>query len=372
MRLLRKLNYVLCLSFCMSISAQAKMEDKQHLLARLQSSFEYMTQIANSDSLNPIEIQPVKPIKKFDPKDEHNFIVLPAKKQIDSEEINQFFMQKQSHIDYKYPYYFFNIPKESYKLAKLLGLEPDYFYRNTQLHPIFTPTEMVLIDGSRETNIDYLSPSKIFTDKNIEGELEQHHLSEIEQSVYATKDSFYDQVVIESDQTLKQVSFQIDLPLQHYQSYKITQVPDKIETQFDSIHLTQITGNAVTYRLPKNRVSSVIMHAFYQDGRALLGIGSSIHPLLTDDEKSYHRQLANLFKEVHRLVDMDKIKTEKEIRDFFQARQPFPPEVDEDKRYFQITRYYTGDVSQIVFQLPEQIERQQFNIVLSVPHNEQK
>ncbi|MDO5055447.1 MAG: hypothetical protein Q4D86_09030 [Pasteurella oralis] len=372
MRVFRKLSYVLYLSLCLSISAEAKIAEKQRLLAELQSSFEYMEQIANSDSLTPIEIKPIKPIKKFDPKDKHNFIKLPTQSKIEHSQLDQFFAQRQIDIWYKYPYYFFNIPKETYKLAELLGLEPDYFSRNTQLHPIFTPTDIELIDGTRETNFDYLSPQKIFAEKNMEGELSQHHLSELEQSVYATKDSFYEQIVIESDQPLKQVSFTIDLPLQQYQSHTVQQIPYKIMTQFGEIQLTQILGNAVTYRLPKNIVDSVIMHGVYQDGRALMSIGSNSHPLLTDDERSYHRQLANLFKEVYRLVNMDKIKTEEEIRKFFQTRQPFPPEVDEETRYMQITRYYTGDVSQVLFQLPEEVEKLQFNIVSPVIRNEEK
>lgn len=101
-------------------------------------------------------------------------------------------------------------------------------------------------------------------------------------------------------------------------------------------------GNALVYRVPANIADKMMVYALYQDGRALAPLETLRHPLLTEAEKTYHHQLANLFTEVHRLVKLDKIKTEAEIRQFFQSRQPFPPEVDEKQQRLHITSYYTG------------------------------
>ncbi|MGC7589913.1 hypothetical protein ACPWUF_05460 [Bisgaard Taxon 46] len=368
MAMLKKATYLLGLCLLSSFTANATpLEEKQRVLADLQSSREYMERIANSDSLTPIEFVPQQPQKAFDPTDKRNFVALSNQTKIDIKQLQQFFAQKQPTLIFKEPYYFLNIPKESAKLVALLGLEMDYFVRNPQLHPVFTPTNIEFTDGTQESHFEYFSPIKIFEDKNLDGELFEHHLSEIEQAVYATKDSDYTQIALGAYNPVKRVSFTVELPLTQYKSHLIQDVPTTIQTEQGDIKLTHIIGNAVIYRLPTEMVENVIVQGVYQDGRALANIGSKTAPLLTTSEKSYHRQLANLFKEVHHQVTEGKIKAEESaIRQFFQTRQPPLPEVDEKKRYTQVTRYYTGDVSQVVFQIPEKTEKQKFDVVYSV------
>lgn len=367
MNMVKKITYLLGLCLLTSFGANATpLEEKQRALANLQASREYMEKIANSDSLTPLEFVPQQPQNVFNPADKHNFVALSNQIEIDINQLQSFFTQKQSTITFKGSYYFLNIPKESAKLAELLGLEIDYFMQNPQLHPVFTPTSIEFTDGTQETHFDYFSPSKIFEDKNLDGELFEHYLSEIEKAVYATKDSEYTQVAFDVYKPIKQISFQVELPLTQYKSYLVKDIPMTIHSQLGDIKLMKMIGNAVVYRLPTEMVENVIVHGIYQDGRALSGINLKTEPLLTESEKLYHRQLANLFKEAHHQVTQGKIKAEESaIRQFFQTRQPFPPEVDEKKRYTQVTHYYTGDVSQVVFQVPEKTEKRKFDVVYS-------
>lgn len=367
MNMVKKITYLFGLCLLTSFGANATpLEEKQRALANLQASREYMEKIANSDSLTPLEFLPQQPQNVFNPADKHNFVALSNQIEIDINQLQSFFTQKQSTITFKGSYYFLNIPKESAKLAELLGLEMDYFMQNPQLHPVFTPTSIEFTDGTQETHFDYFSPSKIFEDKNLDGELFEHYLSEIEKAVYATKDSEYTQVAFDVYKPIKQISFQVELPLTQYKSHLVKDIPMTIHSQLGDIKLMKMIGNAVVYRLPTEMVENVIVHGIYQDGRALSGINLKTEPLLTESEKLYHRQLANLFKEAHHQVTQGKIKAEESaIRQFFQTHQPFPPEVDEKKRYTQVTRYYTGDVSQVVFQVPEKTEKRKFDVVYS-------
>ncbi|MGC6247108.1 hypothetical protein ACNO7P_01450 [Bisgaard Taxon 45] len=365
--MIKAIAYLVCFIVCFPQQANAT-TDKQRLLEELQSSMTYMQEVATRGSLEPIVFEALKPPHPFDPKQAQHFMPLPAQTQHNISALQAFFTKSQVQYHYQAPYHFFNIEKKEDELASLLHVNTPFLAKNPSFQPIFIPTEIQEIKGNLEKQVEYFSVPKIIATRELDGEVWPHLLSEIEQSVYATQNEPYSQVVIETDKPLKRVSFQIELSLPHFTPHKIEHFPYTLATPWGKIELLQVIGNALIYRLPKDIADKIMVYALYQDGRALLPIDVKQHPLLTSEEKGYHHQLANLFTEAHRLVKLDKIKTEAEIRQFFQSRQPFPPDVDENKRPLQLTSYYSGDITKVILYLPEPTEKQYFRLDYSVPH----
>ncbi|XWY20176.1 hypothetical protein ACNGTO_03715 [Bisgaard Taxon 45] len=364
--MIKALAYLVCFIVCFPQQANAT-TDKQRLLEELQSSMTYMQEVATRGSLEPIVFEALKPPHPFDPKQAQHFMSLPAQTQHNIAALQAFFTQSQVQYHYQAPYHFFNIAKQEDQLATLLGVDQAYLGKNRAFQPNFIPTVTQDIKGNVEHQIAYLSVPKIVAERELDGEVPIHHLSDIEQAVYATQTEPYTQVVIESEEPLKRVSFQIELSLPHFTPHKIEHFPYTLATPWGKIELLQVIGNALIYRLPKDIADKIMVYALYQDGRALLPVDVKQHPLLTSEEKRYHHQLANLFTEVHRLVKLDKVKTEAEIRQFLQSRQPFPPDVDENKRPLQLTSYYSGDITKVILYLPEPTDKQHFRLDYSVP-----
>ncbi|MGC6406201.1 hypothetical protein ACNO7K_07120 [Bisgaard Taxon 45] len=363
--MIKAIAYLVCLTVCFSQQAHATTE-KQRLLEELQSSITYMQGVATRGSLEPIVFEALKPPHPFDPKQAQHFIPLPAQTQHNIAALQAFFTQSEVQYHYQAPYHFFNIAKQEDQLATLLGVDQAYLGKNRAFQPNFIPTVTQDIKGNVEHQIAYLSVPKIVAERELDGEVPIHHLSDIEHAVYATQTEPYTQVVIESEEPLKRVSFNIELTLPRFTTQQITHFPYAIDTAWGKIEFLQVIGNALVYRVPANIADKMMVYALYQDGRALAPIETLRHLLLTEAEKTYHHQLANLFTEVHRLVKLDKIKTEAEIRQFFQSRQPFPPDVDEKQQRLQITSYYSGDITKVVLYLPEPAEKHQFRLDYSV------
>ncbi|HDR1026208.1 TPA: hypothetical protein QB360_001071 [Pasteurella multocida] len=366
--MIKAIVYLLCLSVCLPLSVEANVTtEKQRLLDELQSSIQYMQGIATRGTREPIVFEALKPHQAFDPKQAEHFIALPAQTEHAVPTLQTFFTKSAVQQRYQAPYHFFNIAKQEDQLATLLGVDQVYLRKNRAFQPNFIPTVTQDIKGNVEHQIAYLSVPKIVAERELDGEVPIHHLSDIEHAVYATQTEPYTQVVIESEEPLKRVSFNIELALPRFTTQQITHFPYAIDTAWGKIEFLQVIGNALVYRVPANIADKMMVYALYQDGRALAPIETLRHPLLTEAEKTYHHQLANLFTEVHRLVKLDKIKTEAEIRQFFQSRQPFPPDVDEKQQRLQITSYYSGDITKIVLYLPEPAEKHQFRLDYSVP-----
>ncbi len=131
---------------------------------------------------------------------------------------------------YQAPYHFFNIAKQEDQLATLLGVDQAYLRQNRAFQPNFIPTVTQDIKGNVEHQITYLSVPKIVAERELDGEVPIHHLSDIEHAVYATQTEPYTQVAIESEEPLKRVSFNIELALPRFTTQQITHFPYAIDT----------------------------------------------------------------------------------------------------------------------------------------------
>ncbi len=355
--------YLILLSLSLSLQTVTA-QTKQELLHQVDKDINSIKALLNLSGMR-IEITPGEQ-KDFDPKDGFNFEQSSmAQAPADREKLQEFFSRLRVHTKLLYPYNIISIGKKKFDLLKLIGKDNFYFSHQPDKEPVFTPTQITFLDGTKiSNNLPVVSKESIAekhtkTEKE-DGEtysyVEEEELDELEKMIWKSS-SFDETIALKTAKPIKSISYRIELPVPTKTIYEVK--GKTINTPYGIITIDTIAGTQVYCTIPDmEQDDDLQIEAYYKNGKILRQKGSSSNTFISDNKKQMYQQWLSTLEQAKKDINKGNIKSDSDLEAYLKAH---PVNTDEATKQAYKSSVYTfsGPVSKVVFILTDSISKKE-------------